>query len=136
MFIEELEDTSSHLSIHQLEGELRSRGFKGKRFLYGDTLKYEKGELQSILVTHYSTYDWDEVRWFLQRWMLPKKDYFHIDYLLGFSGGVSAVVDTPYEAQQLVSQLLYRLNNPTSKDAIFLHQEKLRADKLVAELVG
>ncbi len=132
MFIEELEDTKDFLTIHQLEDELRDRGFTG-RLLYGETMKYELDEFRTLLVTYYNNYTLHESKWFLRRGLIPRRRYFHIEYMLGYSGGSICIANNPYEAQQAINTFITRMNNPTSKDGLFINSEKQRVEKLLGE---
>ena len=133
MFIQDVEPTEELLTLHQLEDEMKERGFTGTRFLFGDTMKYQLDEFRTLLVTYYKNYTIHEAKWFLQRGLVPKRNYIHVEYMLGYSSGSSCICDTPYEARQAIGMLIMRMNNPSSRDAIFIHQEKVRVEKLLAE---
>ena len=134
MFIQDVEPTEELLTLHQLEDEMKERGFTGTRFLFGDTMKYQLDEFRTLLVTYYNNYNLEECRWFIQRRRIPQRKYVRVEMMIGYSGGASAVCDTPFEAQQAIHMFLHRLHNPTSSDALFIYNEKQRVEKLLAEL--
>ena len=134
MFVQDLEPTEELLTLHQLEDEMKQRGFTGTRFLFGETLKLKYDDMRCILVTYYKNYTFQESKWFLQRGLVPKRNYVHIEYMLGYSSGSSCICDTPYEARQAIGMFIKRMNNPSSRDAILIHQGKQRLEKLLAEL--
>ena len=133
MFIQDLEPTEELLTLHQLEDEMKQRGFTGTRFLFGDTMKYQLDEYRTLLVTYYNNYTLHEAKWFLGRKLVPRRKYVHVEYVLGYSGGSSAICDTPYEARQAIGMFIKRMHNPSSRDAILIHQGKERLEKLLAE---
>ena len=134
MFIQELDDSKDYLTLHQLEDEMKQLNFTGTRFLFGDTMKYQLDEYRTLLVTYYNNYTLHETKWFLSRKLVPRRKYIHVEYVLGYSGGASAICDTPYEARQAIGMFIKRMNNPSSRDAILIHQGKQRLEKLLAEL--
>ena len=134
MFIQDLEPTEELLTLHQLEDEMKQRGFTGTRFLFGDTMKYQLDEFRTLLVTYYNNYNLEECRWFIQRGRIPQRKYVRVDMMIGYSGGSSAVCETPLEAQQAIHMFLHRLHNPTSRDALFIYNEKQRVEKLLADI--
>ena len=133
MFIQELDDSKDYLTLHQLEDEMKQLNFTGTRFLYGDTMKYQLDEYRTLLVTYCNNYTFHGALWFLSRKLVPRRKYVHIEYMLGYSSGSSCICDTPYEARQAIGMFIKRMNNPSSRDAILIHQGKERLEKLLTE---